>query len=126
MNLFARLFKMPPSPPSEFGNPGSGGASNIAILEAVNALAEQVGKLELKVNTMSGNLTQAEADIAALTTANTQMAADLAAITTLIQGLTAGTTLTQADIDALHAAAGAATTNTAAAGALVPPATPSP
>jgi hypothetical protein len=89
-----------------------------AEIDSTNA---SLTTLQAKVETMSGNLTQAEADIAALTTANTKMESDLAAIKTVIQGLQAGTTLTQADVDALHAAAGLATTNTAAADALVPP-----
>lgn len=85
-----------------------------AILDAVNSLHR-------KIDRMSGNLNQVEADIAAIAAANAKMTADLDAIKAIIAGMQAGTVLTQADVDALHSAAGVTEANTASADAMVPP-----
>jgi hypothetical protein len=91
----------------ETGRPLIGGFGE-TILDAIHSL-------ERKIDKMSGNLNQAEADIQTIATANAKMQTDLATIKTLVTGLTTGTVLTQADIDALHAAAGVSAANTAAA-----------
>lgn len=90
---------------------------------------------------MSGNVTQAEADIAAIQAAmtaleatNTKLVADFAAIQAFIATLSPGSTLTEADFATLHQLAGIATDQTAATAAaetqmetlVPPPVTPEP
>lgn len=100
------------------GRPVIGGNTQ-AILDAINALHRKIDK-------MSGNITQVEADIQAITAANTKMQADLTAIKALVTGLTVGTVLTQADVDALHAAAGVTESNTAEADTIAATQSPAP
>lgn len=107
----------------EIGSPLIGGPTQ-AILDAIHALHAEVRK-------MSGTVTQVEEDVAALMASNAKMTTDLDAIKAALLAAVppVGTIVTQATVDALHAAVGVTASNTAEADAMVPasePPTPAP